>query len=309
MYYRRNGLSLGFIDASVFLNHLRDPLPTFGKELADGGQESGIAQTEGVEFVPQAVPRWISAADASNREHRDIRKGVALSHQRLQFLHQLLTKACACLIEDGEQEVVFRGEVVMEQSRRDASKMGNFLDRCGFNALLREEGKACGYQPRSIVSLVRPSSLLFYCCLVAHTNMIPGEETFVKRESRLTMSELGRRVGMSSPAVTERVHRLEEAGVIRGYRLEVDFPSLCFVICGYVDAFIFLIYLLKQPLKCGTQLLQFFLAKKSLIFGFNLPLDLVGIAQKLPSHAGKEDQGGAPIQWVNSGFDISPLFE
>jgi Lrp/AsnC family transcriptional regulator, leucine-responsive regulatory protein len=39
---------------------------------------------------------------------------------------------------------------------------------------------------------------------------------------RLTMSELARRVGMSAPAVTERVRRLEEAGVIRGYRLDLD---------------------------------------------------------------------------------------
>ena len=44
----------------------------------------------------------------------------------------------------------------------------------------------------------------------------------LQREPRLTMSELGRRVGMSSPAVTERVRRLEEAGVIRGYRLELS---------------------------------------------------------------------------------------
>jgi Lrp/AsnC family transcriptional regulator, leucine-responsive regulatory protein len=43
---------------------------------------------------------------------------------------------------------------------------------------------------------------------------------------RITMSELGRRVGMSAPAVTERVQRLERAGVIAGYRLEVDPAAL-----------------------------------------------------------------------------------
>lgn len=36
---------------------------------------------------------------------------------------------------------------------------------------------------------------------------------------RLTMADLGRRVGLSSPAVTERVRRLEESGVIRGIAL------------------------------------------------------------------------------------------
>jgi Lrp/AsnC family transcriptional regulator, leucine-responsive regulatory protein len=41
-------------------------------------------------------------------------------------------------------------------------------------------------------------------------------------DPRLSMSALARRVGMSAPAVTERVARLEQAGVIRGYRLDID---------------------------------------------------------------------------------------
>src|SRR5258706_1586173 len=40
----------------------------------------------------------------------------------------------------------------------------------------------------------------------------------LRRDPRLTMAELGRRVGMSSPAVTERVRRLEDAGIIARYR-------------------------------------------------------------------------------------------
>jgi Lrp/AsnC family leucine-responsive transcriptional regulator len=43
---------------------------------------------------------------------------------------------------------------------------------------------------------------------------------------RLSMSELARRVGMSAPAVTERVRRLEETGVIVGYRMDVDPTAL-----------------------------------------------------------------------------------
>jgi Lrp/AsnC family leucine-responsive transcriptional regulator len=39
---------------------------------------------------------------------------------------------------------------------------------------------------------------------------------------RLSMSELARRVGMSAPAVTERVQRLERLGVIAGFRMDVD---------------------------------------------------------------------------------------
>jgi Lrp/AsnC family transcriptional regulator, leucine-responsive regulatory protein len=56
----------------------------------------------------------------------------------------------------------------------------------------------------------------------------------LQRDPRLTMSELGRRVGMSSPAVTERVRRLEEAGVIQGYRLELNPAALGLPITGYI---------------------------------------------------------------------------
>ena len=41
-------------------------------------------------------------------------------------------------------------------------------------------------------------------------------------DPRASAAELARRVGMSAPAVRERIARLEEAGVIRGYRLDLD---------------------------------------------------------------------------------------
>src|SRR5436190_5313812 len=56
----------------------------------------------------------------------------------------------------------------------------------------------------------------------------------LQRDPRLTMAELGRRIGMSSPAVTERVRRLEEASVIIGYRLELDPAALGLPITAYV---------------------------------------------------------------------------
>jgi Lrp/AsnC family leucine-responsive transcriptional regulator len=43
---------------------------------------------------------------------------------------------------------------------------------------------------------------------------------------RLSMAELARRVGMSAPAVTERVQRLERLGVIAGFRMDVDPAAL-----------------------------------------------------------------------------------
>jgi len=44
----------------------------------------------------------------------------------------------------------------------------------------------------------------------------------LQQDARLSFAELGRRVGLSSPAVAERLGRLEEAGVITGYHAEID---------------------------------------------------------------------------------------
>jgi Lrp/AsnC family leucine-responsive transcriptional regulator len=44
----------------------------------------------------------------------------------------------------------------------------------------------------------------------------------LQRDGRLSVSELGRRVGLSQPAASERLKRLEERGVIAGYRAVVD---------------------------------------------------------------------------------------
>lgn len=47
----------------------------------------------------------------------------------------------------------------------------------------------------------------------------------LQENARITMKELGERVGLSSPAVTERVKRLEEDAVITGYHAEVDYEK------------------------------------------------------------------------------------
>lgn len=56
----------------------------------------------------------------------------------------------------------------------------------------------------------------------------------LSEDARLSMSALGRRVGMSAPAVTERVQRLERLGVIRGYRLDLDPGALGYPIAAWV---------------------------------------------------------------------------
>lgn len=51
---------------------------------------------------------------------------------------------------------------------------------------------------------------------------------------RISLSELARSVGMSAPAVRERIARLEEHGVIQGYRLQIDPRALGFPITAMV---------------------------------------------------------------------------
>ncbi|WP_347552945.1 Lrp/AsnC family transcriptional regulator (plasmid) [Pseudalkalibacillus hwajinpoensis] len=47
----------------------------------------------------------------------------------------------------------------------------------------------------------------------------------LNQNSRLSMRELGRIVGMSSPAVTERIKQMESFGVIKGYHLKIDYEK------------------------------------------------------------------------------------
>jgi len=48
----------------------------------------------------------------------------------------------------------------------------------------------------------------------------------LQADARLSWAELSRRVHLSQPAVTERVRKLESAGVISGYRATVNLAAL-----------------------------------------------------------------------------------
>jgi Lrp/AsnC family leucine-responsive transcriptional regulator len=56
----------------------------------------------------------------------------------------------------------------------------------------------------------------------------------LQADGRITLAQLGRRVGLSAPAVAERVQRLERAGVIRGYHAELDPRALGFPVAAIV---------------------------------------------------------------------------
>src|SRR5256886_14137838 len=67
--------------------------------------------------------------------------------------------------------------------------------------------------------------------LDATDRKIIGELT---SDGRVSLAELGRRVNLSSPAVAERVQRLERAGVITGYRAEIDPRALGYQLTAIV---------------------------------------------------------------------------
>jgi len=48
----------------------------------------------------------------------------------------------------------------------------------------------------------------------------------LQQDARCSLSALGKRIGLSQPAVSERVKKLEEAGVIAGYSAIIDLEAI-----------------------------------------------------------------------------------
>jgi len=56
----------------------------------------------------------------------------------------------------------------------------------------------------------------------------------LQRDGRVPLTELARRVNLSASATTERVRRLESAGIIKGYRADVDLAKVGFTVLAVV---------------------------------------------------------------------------
>lgn len=56
----------------------------------------------------------------------------------------------------------------------------------------------------------------------------------LQRDARTSYAELGRRVGLTTPAVIERVRKLEDAGIITGYRAEIDAAKVGLPITAFI---------------------------------------------------------------------------
>ncbi|MBX7054272.1 MAG: Lrp/AsnC family transcriptional regulator [Pyrinomonadaceae bacterium] len=58
--------------------------------------------------------------------------------------------------------------------------------------------------------------------------------TELQINARISFAELGRRVGLTTPAIIERVRKLEDAGIITGYRADIDTSKVGLPITAFV---------------------------------------------------------------------------
>ncbi len=57
----------------------------------------------------------------------------------------------------------------------------------------------------------------------------------LQMNARITIVELGKRIGLSSPAVAERIRKLENDGYIKGYRTVVDYDKLGLTVPVFIN--------------------------------------------------------------------------
>jgi len=56
----------------------------------------------------------------------------------------------------------------------------------------------------------------------------------LQTNSRLSLAELGRRVGLSPTAAAERLKQMEEVGILRGYAVEIDREALGLEVMAFI---------------------------------------------------------------------------
>lgn len=56
----------------------------------------------------------------------------------------------------------------------------------------------------------------------------------LQTDARISYAELGRRIGLTTPAAIERVRKLEDARIITGYRAEVDTAKVGLPIMAFI---------------------------------------------------------------------------
>ena len=86
-----------------------------------------------------------------------------------------------------------------------------------------------------------------YSVLVSENRMIDGIDRqiiqIVQQDARISNAEIARQVGLAPSAVLERLRKMEERGVIRGYHADIDPSALDFGLTAFVAV---------RSSECGT---------------------------------------------------------
>lgn len=62
----------------------------------------------------------------------------------------------------------------------------------------------------------------------------------LRKNARISNSEIGRKIGLSSPAVAERIKKLEDAKIIKSYHTVIDYSSLGFQFQAIISLKVFM---------------------------------------------------------------------
>lgn len=58
----------------------------------------------------------------------------------------------------------------------------------------------------------------------------------LQADARMTLREIGERVNLTPPSVSERIHKLEDEGIIEGYHITIDRAKLGYAVGGFILA-------------------------------------------------------------------------
>lgn len=56
----------------------------------------------------------------------------------------------------------------------------------------------------------------------------------LQEDARISFAELGRRIGLTTPAIIERVRKMEDAKIITGYRAEIDTAKVGLPVTAFI---------------------------------------------------------------------------
>ena len=70
--------------------------------------------------------------------------------------------------------------------------------------------------------------------------------TMLKEDARVSLAQISREIGLSSPSIKDRIDKLETQGVILGYRPVLDYSKLGLGLTGFVGVML-------DPQRCCNQ--------------------------------------------------------